>query len=322
MTKRSRLGMCVVIAVVGIGVVSIAAQQRAAIQLQSVNWKVGNVDVTENVPPITGAPFTADATTEFTQALADGNRIEQHYSTSVARDGRGRTRREQEMALVGPLMVLQLDTVKAAVAGGGRGRGGWATAPGPREPQRLVVITDPVEHVSYTLYEQTKEALRSAALVVQRLEDLKVLDAKLKRAEADTLKAADAKRAEAGRAGAQQGVVVDDLGTRPIEGVAAKGTRTTTTIPAGEIGNIAPINLVTERWFSDELGMAVRITRSDPRSGETVYRLTNIVRAEPPPDLFTVPPDYKIVEPLYDKKVDEYKKLIDAGRSGGGRGKQ
>ena len=76
---------------------------------------------------------------------------------------------------------------------------------------------------------------------------------------------------------------------------------------------------MTERWFSDELAMAVRITRSDPRSGETVYRLTNIVRAEPPPDLFTVPPDYKIIEPVYEKKVDEYKKLIDAGR--GGRGK-
>jgi hypothetical protein len=41
--------------------------------------------------------------------------------------------------------------------------------------------------------------------------------------------------------------------------------------------------------------MAVLITRRDPRSGDTVYRLTNIVRAEPPPDLFTVPPDYRVV---------------------------
>ena len=75
---------------------------------------------------------------------------------------------------------------------------------------------------------------------------------------------------------------------------------------------------MSERWFSDELGMAVRISRSDPRSGETVYRLTNIVRAEPPPDLFSVQPDYKIIE-QYLQKVDEYKKNIEAGR--GGRGK-
>jgi hypothetical protein len=309
-----------VAAAVTCGAASLAAQDRAIQERKAVRWEVGSVEPTENVPPITGAPFTADATTEFTQALADGNRIEQRYSTSIARDGRGRTRREQEMALVGPLTVLQLDRAKtSAAAVGGRGQTVWLSAPGP---QRLVVITDPVEHVSYTLYEQTKEALRSAALVVQRLEDLKALEAKLKRAEADNLRAVEAKRAEAARGGAarQQGEVVEDLGTRQIEGVAARGTRTTKTIPAGEIGNLAPINLVTERWFSDELGMAVRITRSDPRSGETVYRLTNIVRAEPPPDLFAVPPDYKIVEPTYfEKKVDEYKKVIDAGR--GGRGK-
>ena len=300
------------------GAASLAAQDRAGETRKGVRWEVGSVEPSDNVPPIAGAPFTADATTEFTQVLADGNRIEQRYSTSLARDSRGRTRREQEMALVGPLTVLQLDRAKtSAAAGGGRGQTVWLSAPGP---QRLVVISDPVEQVSYTLYEQTKEALRSAQLKVQRLEELKVLEAKLKRVDADNQKAAEtAKRAEVARAAAQQGEAVEDLGTRQIEGVTARGTRATTTIPAGEIGNLAPINLVTERWFSDELGMAVRITRSDPRSGETVYRLTNIVRAEPPPDLFTVPADYKIVEPV-NKKVDEYQKLIDAGR--GGRGKQ
>jgi hypothetical protein len=299
------------------GAVSLAAQDRVY-----RSWVVGNVEPTENVPPITGAPFTADATTEFTQVLADGNRIEQRYSTSVARDGRGRTRREQEMALVGPLAVLQLETAKKeAVGAGGRGRVSWSTSAASKDAQRLVVISDPVEHVSYTLYEQTKEALRSAPLKVQRLEELKVLEAKLKRVEADNQKALEAaKRADAARAAAQQGEMVEDLGTRQIEGVTARGTRSTKTIPAGEIGNLAPINLVTERWFSAELGMAVRITRSDPRSGETVYRLTNIVRAEPPPDLFAVPADYKIVDPAYFQKNVEYQKLIDAGR--GGRGKQ
>ena len=312
---RQALTWLVAAAVAG-GAASLAAQDRASEARKVVRWEVGSVEPIENVPPIAGAPFTADATTELTQVLSDGNRIEQRYSTSVARDGRGRTRREQEMALVGPLAVLTSKIYSPA--GGGRG-GGWVSSSAPKEPQRLVVISDPVEHVSYTLYEATKEALRSAPLKVLKLEELKVLDAKLKRAEADNLTALEAaKRAEAASA-AQQGEVVEDLGTRQIEGVNARGTRATKTIPAGEIGNLGPINLVTERWFSEELGMAVRITRSDPRSGETVYRLTNIVRAEPPPDLFTVPPDYKIVEPAYFQRKVEYKKVIDAGR--GGRGK-
>ena len=61
----------------------------------------------ENVPAIAGAPFTADATTEFTQVLQDGNRIEHRFTTSLARDGRGRTRSEQDVAMLGPLVVLQ-----------------------------------------------------------------------------------------------------------------------------------------------------------------------------------------------------------------------
>jgi hypothetical protein len=32
---------------------------------------------------------------------------------------------------------------------------------------------------------------------------------------------------------------------------------------------------------------------SDPRYGETIYRLTNIRRAEPAAELFKVPEDYK-----------------------------
>ena len=66
-----------------------------------------NVEPMENVPAIAGAPFSADATTEFSQMLSDGNRIERRFSTSLARDGKGRTRSEQDVAMLGPLVVLQ-----------------------------------------------------------------------------------------------------------------------------------------------------------------------------------------------------------------------
>jgi hypothetical protein len=35
---------------------------------------------------------------------------------------------------------------------------------------------------------------------------------------------------------------------------------------------------------------------SDPRSGDTVTRMMNVSRAEPPQTLFTVPVDYKVTE--------------------------
>ena len=68
-----------------------------------------------------------------------------------------------------------------------------------------------------------------------------------------------------------------------MEGVAVEGTRTTVTIAAGQIGNELPINIVSERWFSPELKLLVMSRQSDPRFGETTYRLTNIARSEPSP---------------------------------------
>ncbi|HEY2846844.1 MAG TPA: hypothetical protein VGI80_03440 [Pyrinomonadaceae bacterium] len=87
----------------------------------------------------------------------------------------------------------------------------------------------------------------------------------------------------------------DDLGTQNIEGVTCEGTRRTTTIPAGAIGNERPIEIVYERWFSKDLGMVVSSKHSDPRFGEQTYTLKNVVRAEPDPALFTVPREFKFM---------------------------
>lgn len=84
------------------------------------------------------------------------------------------------------------------------------------------------------------------------------------------------------------------LGKQTIEGVEAEGARTTTTIPAGAIGNERPIQITTERWYSPELQLVVMTRHTDPRFGETTYRLTNISRAEPDRALFEVPAGYTI----------------------------
>ena len=80
-----------------------------------------------------------------------------------------------------------------------------------------------------------------------------------------------------------------------IEGVEAEGTRSTFTIPAGQIGNDQALTTISERWYSNELKTVVLTTRKDPRSGESNCKLTNLRRGEPSGQSFEVPFDYKII---------------------------
>ena len=88
----------------------------------------------------------------------------------------------------------------------------------------------------------------------------------------------------------------EDLGAQTMDGVPVTGVRTASTIPAGQIGNDKPISIVTEVWTSPDLKTIVSSKRSDPRMGDQTFQLTNIVRAEPNPSLFTVPADFKIID--------------------------
>src|SRR5258705_15582 len=76
--------------------------------------------------------------------------------------------------------------------------------------------------------------------------------------------------------------------------VLGEGHRTTITIPAGQIGNERPLQIINEVWFSPDLKIIVLSKRNDPRFGETVYRLTTINRAEPDSSLFQVPAGYSV----------------------------
>jgi hypothetical protein len=255
--------------------------------------------ITESTPievtPVKNAPFSAQAVTEFGQTLEDGNRIERRYESSVARDTRGRTRREEEIALIGPFFT-------AASAG----------AP------RLVTIIDPDAGFTYTLDESQRVAFRSSRAGDKTFLELTKLTEALKtkvvgkinlggRGAADEIKKAETALQKQSVPGDQ--TTTQDLGNRTIEGVRAQGTRTTTTIPTGAIGNVRPIEIVSERWFSAELQMPVLITRRDPRNGETTYRLTNILRGEQQDGLFTVPAGYEV------RDGNLKFKLLDAGKA-------
>ena len=81
-----------------------------------------------------------------------------------------------------------------------------------------------------------------------------------------------------------------------IDGLWAKGTRSTITIPINVQGNDRPIARTVERWFSDELQLEILVKTTDPRNGDSIQRLTNIDRSEPDPALFRTPADYTITE--------------------------
>ncbi|MDX2154233.1 MAG: hypothetical protein SFV54_26065 [Bryobacteraceae bacterium] len=211
---------------------------------------------------VKGAPYSAEAVSETSQRLADGNRITRKDVSKIWRDSEGRTRRERSLTGVGP----------------------WSTSEAPKE---IVWINDPVA--------KTMLHLDPAGKVARRIPGMGATFTI-----ADHVPGTAAVRVEhlPMRVQLESGVAPkkEDLGKKMVEGVMASGSRTTLTIPAGAIGNDQPIDVVTERWFSDELKAVVYSKHTDPRVGDTVYRLTNLNRSEPARYLFEIPADYKVEE--------------------------
>ena len=217
---------------------------------------------------VTGLPYSADATTENTQVLSDGNRIVRKETAKVYRDSMGRTRRDLSVNAIGP----------------------WSSG----APMQIANIFDPVAGAHYMLNVQEKKAFKTPP-------------PSRPPAGGPGLMTKDRVYIAAGggpEAGPGMALVEKDagignrsetsLGTQEIEGVQAQGTRTTETIPAGKIGNEKPIVITTERWYSPDLQVDVLVKESDPRMGEVVYQLTNISREEPDASLFQVPADYTV----------------------------
>jgi hypothetical protein len=91
-------------------------------------------------------------------------------------------------------------------------------------------------------------------------------------------------------------VTTKDLGRDIKAGLEVHGTRVTTVIAPGMLGNSRPITVKREFWFSDALGFNVVSKRKDPRFGDQTFTVTQLNRDEPDPALFAVPPNYQIVD--------------------------
>ena len=265
---------------------------------------------------VLGAPYSATITNQTVQTLADGNRIVQSTTGTIARDSQGRTRQDIPLPALGPLAPANLP--------------------------HIVMIQDPVGQAVYTLNLTAKTAQKLplpgivAGSLPTQIPVNTIAAAPLPPAGASDTFFFSAGALKDGAApppaslpgpvmiqsatqsaiqnagpvtpSALPGPVIiqnglpgdpgaeatEDLGSQTMEGVFVTGTRTTHTIPAGQIGNDRPINIVTEVWTSPDLKTIVYSKRDDPRMGEQTFKLTGVSRAEPDASLFTVPADFQL----------------------------
>lgn len=268
---------------------------------------------------VKGMPYSAEGVNETTQILADGNKISRKSTSNVYRDSLGRTRNEHSFEMVGPWagkgekMVTIMDPVakvtinlhpdktavripmphlgeggmaffrsatSSAVAGVAAGGGAGANATFERraEGPRIVHVED-----AQTL------GVATATPGVRVMNDIVI-------ERGPAMGGVIMATVPDGASTQKRSFNRESLGKKVIEGVEAEGSRNVMTIEAGQIGNERPIEIVDETWYSKEIEALVYSRHSDPRTGETTYRLTNIRRGEQPIDLFEIPADYKVNE--------------------------
>jgi hypothetical protein len=232
--------------------------------------------------PVKGSPYSAEAVTETTQTLADGNRIAHKSTATLYRDSSGRERREQSLPAIGPF-----------------------TAQG--DALQIISISDPVAGVNYSLNSKERVAVKLPTLPFPPpgIGTKDKFDVMVNGPAMGVTTAGPVMIYKSVTSSERVAPKVEQLGWKLIEGLQAEGTRSTVTIPAGEVGNDRPIEIVDEQWRSPDLQMIILSKHSDPRMGETAYSLTNINRTEPSPALFQVPPDYTIQDKMpMDVKIE------------------
>jgi hypothetical protein len=87
---------------------------------------------------------------------------------------------------------------------------------------------------------------------------------------------------------------VDELGNISIQGVEARGQRITRTIAVGDVGNDQTFVAYEENWMAPSLGLELRQSIEDPRTGKRTRELVNLTLEEPDPSLFQPPADYNV----------------------------
>lgn len=256
------------------------AQFKIQAERMIANAKVMSLEGAVMGPAVKGAPYAAEEIRETNQVLADGTRIHNESKTTVYRDSEGRIRRENPNEITiwdptsGTNYVLNPKTMTARkMMLKGVFRAGQVPPPPPGEQAQVKAFyyrTNGDAGGGMSTVMVGGPEIAGARVVADTGIDTVRMSSRLVNPNSKT----------------------EDLGTQSMEGVDAKGERITSTIETGAIGNDRPIQTVFERWYSSDLQVNVMTRRSDPRSGEDIFRLTSIRRGEQSPTLFEVPPGY------------------------------
>ena len=213
--------------------------------------------------PVVGKPFSGTEVRKSIQTLTDGSHLEQFESSQYYRDNEGRARSESK---------------------------------------NIALIFDPVGGFNYQLdlkwktYTKTPIDAKSAAYAIAAIGD----ETWISRTSHSVAGSAGHgtmvhTNTVNGRPAGESKTVTEDLQSQSINGLHVRASRVTTTIPVGSIGNDRELKVVNERWYSEDLGVLVKSTNSDPRFGLSTYDLTNVVQAAPNnPTLFVVPADFTL----------------------------
>jgi hypothetical protein len=217
---------------------------------------------------VKGAPYSATATSETIQtlALADGTTttIRRTTQSTLYRDSQGRSRREVTLSGFGPL----------AASG---------------KAHKLVTIADPVAGAHYVV-DDAQKVVHKMNLGTHGGNESGGMAAGIFPEKMKVRMQAEEASGTLKKESSSTQVTINGVS------VSVEYTRITRTIPAGEIGNDKPIQVTSERWYSSELQIVVKSTRSDPRFGTTTYTVTNIQKTEPDASLFTIPANYTVKE--------------------------
>lgn len=212
-------------------------------------------------PQASNVPYTLSRTTIIVQTVADGTTITRTFTVQAAHDSEGRTYSEEH------------ETLNIRADG---------------KPVDLVhyFVSDPVARTNINWDDRTKIAnvthIPDPETIQRRTQPMQVPDATAARPP----QAVRVPRQESRK----------DLGVRSIAGIEAKGTRTTSIIPAGDVGNDRPLTIVTENWISTQYHIPLLTILDDPRMGKRTDEVTEFQPGEPDPALFQIPEGYTVRE--------------------------
>jgi hypothetical protein len=281
-----------------------------------------------------GNPYSSRETREFKQTLGDGNVIARQSTRLLARDGEGRTRQElrqpdgtSRIFINDPVAKRSyiIDPQKRSACKAGfdkdaindcfkQMRGDWKPLGFTFSPTNqgipLMTANDDVKiHVSsnarvidFTKDSRSESGSRGGAQSGSRsgvvppvppvppappLPPLPPMPGSLTWSQSSDGAAAGTTR---------DSKVTRETSTTTYENLRVDVNRTVETIAVGALGNNRPLETVFERYYSPDLKMTVYSKRSDPRSGETIYRMTEIKRSEPDASLFRVPSGFSEID--------------------------